>query len=269
MARILFFILAGYFLLTVVVYLMQRQLQYYPPRNAPATPEKQGVPFMREVRIKTDDGYDHLAWFTPPRDKGGYVIVMYHGNAGHIGDRAIKLPYYVEKGFGVLMCEYRGYGGNKGRPTEQGLYKDGRACIKWLQDQGYGAGKTVIYGESIGSGIAVQMAQEYQPAFLILEAPFSSAVDVAKGIYWFLPVDYMMKDRYENAAKILSVTSPLLIVHGDEDRTIPIHLAQKLFDAAKHPKEFVTINGGGHSDLYEHHAGHIISEWLEKKIAVQ
>jgi fermentation-respiration switch protein FrsA (DUF1100 family) len=123
----------------------------------------------------------------------------------------------------------------------------------------------VIYGESIGSGVAVQMASEIQPKVLILEAPFSAAADVARLRYPWLPVGLLLKDKFDNMAKIGDIRSSLLIIHGDEDATVPIELSQKLFRGARHPKEYVTVNGAGHADLYDHHAGHIIIEWLGKQ----
>lgn len=265
-ARLLYYVIVVYGLTLIAAYLLQRQLQYFPNKKSPGTPAQNNLPEMREIRVTTDDRCENIAWFAPPRSPSGRVAVFFHGNAGHMGDRAIKARYFIEKGHGVLFCEYRGYGGNKGSPCEQGFYKDARACLKWLEAQGYTNAQIVLYGESIGSGVAVQMAFETQPPLLILEAPFTSAVDVAKTAYFFLPVDMLMKDRFDNLEKIAAIKSQLLIVHGDEDETIPVSLAEKLFSAANHPKEFITINGGHHNDLYEHHAGHVITDWLGKKV---
>src|SRR5690606_7238404 len=135
--------------------------------------------------------------------------------------------------------------------------------------QDYTPAQFVLYGESIGSGVAVQMAREVQPRYLILEAPFTSAADVAKDKYFFLPVDMLMKDRYDSIDKIPEITSSLLIVHGDEDAVVDQKLGKKLYDKANHPKEFISINGGHHADLYEHHAGHVIIDWLNKQVTAE
>jgi fermentation-respiration switch protein FrsA (DUF1100 family) len=269
LARIVFQLLAVYVVVLIAVYLAQRSLQYFPDKNYPGTPQDSGVPDMEIVELKTEDGLTLNAWFAPPPKKDGQIVVLFHGNAGHIGHRAIKARHFIDRGIGVLLVEYRGFGGNPGRPTEQGLYHDGRAALRFLEQREYTVSQLILYGESIGSGVAVQMALEIQPRYLILEAPFSSAADVAKMQYFFLPVDFLMKDRYDNIKKIADIKTNLLIVHGDEDMVIPIELAQMLFVRANHPKEFITINGGHHNDLFDHHAGHIINDWLEKQITAE
>lgn len=252
-----------YMLVLVALYLAQRHLQYFPDTKPPGTPEANRLPDMRVVTAKTEDGLSLLAWFAPPRKKDGKIIVMYHGNAGTIANRAVKARYFLEQGYGIYMCEYRGYGGNAGSPSEDGLYKDGRSALKWLEGEGYSPAQFILYGESLGTGVAVQMALEIQPKQMILEAPFSSAVAVAQKQYFFVPVSLLMKDKYDSVEKIGQIRSSILIVHGDEDETIPLSLAQDLYKAANHPKKFITINGGGHTDLYDHHAGHIILDWLD------
>ncbi|TAL40307.1 MAG: alpha/beta hydrolase [Alphaproteobacteria bacterium] len=264
--RLILEIAAFYALVVVFVYFYQRNLQYFPDRSKPGTPKANDVPEMSIINIKTADGLDLVAWFAPPRQKGGKIVVLFHGNAGNLAGRAIKARYFIDRGYGCLLCEYRGFGGNPGRPTEQGLYHDARGALKWLEDNGYIPAQLVIYGESIGTGVAVQVASEIQPRQLILEAPFASAVEIAKRSYPILPVDWMMHDRYDSIGKIGKVHCSLLIVHGDEDPVIPIDSGKRLFDAANHPKEFCAITGGGHSDLYDHHAGHIISDWLDLQV---
>lgn len=262
MARILFLIVGTYIGFLVLVYFGQRYLQYYPDRSRPGTPAANGLKEMQELRVRTEDGLDLLAWFAPPKKKNGKVIVFYHGNAGNIADRASKARHFLDAGYGVYLCEYRGYGGNKGFISEEGLYRDARAALKWLEANGYAPAQWIIYGESLGSGVAVQMAAEFQPKILILESAFGTAVDIAKKAYFWLPVGFLMKDRYESINKIKAVKSSLLMIHGSKDELVPYGLGKKLYDAANHPKEFITIDGGGHNDLYDHHAGRIILERL-------
>jgi hypothetical protein len=173
------------------------------------------------------------------------------------------MKQFIRAGYGVYLCEYRGYGGNRGSISEDGIYKDARSALTWLDANGYSPSQWVLYGESLGSGPAVQMAGEFQLKTLILEAAFSSATDVAKELYPWLPVDYLIKDKYDNISKIKAVRAALFMIHGDEDAVIPPHLAQKLYDAANHPKQLDIIDNGHHNDLYEHHAGSIIMDWLE------
>lgn len=263
LARILFFLILSYAFIAVMAYFGQRYLQYFPNRSYPGKPADNDAGNMQELWVKTEDGLSLLAWFAPPREQDGKVIVLYHGNAGHIGHRAAKMQQFIRKGYGVYLCEYRGYGGNPGSISEDGLHKDARSALKWLDSHGYPPSQWIIYGESLGSGPAVQMAAEFQPKILVLEAAFSSALDVARVAYPWLPVDYLMKDRFDNMSKIKSVRASLMMIHGDEDTVIPPPLAQKLYDAANHPKELAMIDGGRHNDLYEHHAGSIIMDWLE------
>lgn len=268
-ARLIFQLFIVYAVVVLLVYLNQRNMQYFPARIHPGSPKENNVPEMKEVFLETEDGLKLLAWFAPPKHKNGKIVVYYHGNAGHIGYRAGKARYFIENGYGILLVEYRGFAKNPGKPSEKGFYKDGLAALKWLEAQDYTPAQFVFYGESIGSGVAVQMARDVQPRYLILEAPFTSAADVAKGTYFFLPVDLLMKDRYDNIDKIPEITSSLLIVHGDEDEVISQKLGKKLYDKANHPKEFISINGGHHADLYEHHAGHVIIDWLNKQVAAE
>jgi fermentation-respiration switch protein FrsA (DUF1100 family) len=257
----------GYLALIVVMYLAQRRLQYFPDKNSPGKPADVGLKDMQTVTVTTTDSLELIAWFASPKAKTGKIVIIYHGNAGNIANRAIKAAHFMERGYGVFLCEYRGFGGNPGKPTEDGLYIDARAAIKWLEGKGYTTGQFVIYGESIGTGVAVQMAFEIQPRQLILEAPFSSATDVAKRSYGFIPVEKLILDRYDSLGKIQDVKTSLFIIHGDEDVVIPIDLSKKLFEFANHPKEFITIERGGHSDLYNHHAGHVIGDWLDKQVS--
>jgi fermentation-respiration switch protein FrsA (DUF1100 family) len=269
MLRLIFYTAFAYVSVVLLMYFFQRNFQYFPQQNTVTPPKEAGVPQMQEVLIKTEDNLNLIAWYAPPKNKGDKVVVLYHGNAGNISHRAIKAAYFLDKGYGVLLCEYRGYGGNPGKPSEEGLYKDGRAALWFLKENDIDASQIVIYGESIGTGVAVEMARLIQAHQLILEAPFTSALDVAKISYYWLPLKHLMKDRFDSLSKIKDVKSSLLVVHGDEDGIIPIALGKQLYEAANHPKELITINGGGHSNLYEHHAGHIIVEWLDKQVEIE
>lgn len=265
MTRILFFLLISYLGIVIVTYFGQRYLQYSPDRSTPGKPTDNDGREMQELRVRTEDGLDLLAWFAPPKKKGERIIVLFHGNAGHIGHRAYKIRQFIDAGYGVYLCEYRGFGGNRGSISEDGLYKDARSALRWLDTHGYPPSQWIIYGESLGSGPAVQMAVEFQPKTLILEAAFSSALDVGKELYFWLPVDYLIKDKFDNISKIKDVRSNLLMIHGDEDEVIPYRLAQKLYDAANHPKQLVIIDDGHHNDLYEHYAGDIVLKWLREQ----
>jgi uncharacterized protein len=261
--RLLAAFAATYMVLCGFMFFYQRHLLYFPASGRqPPDPVRAGVPEIGLVRVETADGLSLLAWFAPPRAAGAPVVLYFHGNGGTIGDRGHKAALLMKAGYGIFLAEYRGYGGNPGSPTEDGLYADAEAALAWLAGQGYGPERIVLYGESLGTGVAVEMAVRHTVRGLILEAPFSSMADAAKTAYGWLPVDLLLKDRYDNAAKIASVKVPLLILHGDADHVVPSALGQKLFAAAGGDKEFVLIPGGGHSDLYDHGAWDAMERWL-------
>ncbi len=237
----------AYLAVVALVFVFQRSLQYFPSTDARDAAERTGG-LMQTVTYRTEDGLEIAGWFHPPRD-GLPTLVRFHGNGGQHGDRAGAMQPYMARGYGVLLAGYRGYGGNPGKPTEDGLYADGRAALAWLAGQGIEAGSVVLYGESLGTGVAVQMATEHAVAGLVLEAPFTSAVDVGQAVYRWLPVRLLMWDRFDNASKIGRIAAPLLLMHGDADRVIPIHFGRRLFEAANEPKTALFVPGGGHSDL--------------------
>jgi fermentation-respiration switch protein FrsA (DUF1100 family) len=179
------------------------------------------------------------------------VLVVFHGNAGHIGDRVPKFDELMDAGYGLLLAGYRGYGGNPGRPSEADLTGDARLLLDWLAGQGIGPARTVLYGESLGTGIAVKMAAERPAAALVLESPYTSIADVAQMHYWYLPAKWLLLDKWNSMAHIGRIEAPLLVVHGARDRTIPARYGQRLFAAAPDPKEIFMLDQGAHNDLYE------------------
>jgi fermentation-respiration switch protein FrsA (DUF1100 family) len=251
---VLFFVAiigALYLALVVYLYVIQERILYHPNLIRPRLQEW-GAADMAEVTLKTADGLELNAWYKPARE-GRPTILHFHGNAGHIGGRGRKLSPYREAGFGLLLVDYRGYGGNAGTPSEQGLYHDGRAALAFLTASGVPASRIVLYGESLGSGVATQMARELaekEPvAALILEAPFSAAGDVGAYHYPYIPVRTLLRDRFASIEKIAQVKTPVMIVHGEDDRTIPVVLGRNLFAAAREPKQGQWIPQAGHVNL--------------------
>jgi fermentation-respiration switch protein FrsA (DUF1100 family) len=275
--RIIGFLAAFYVLLVGAVYLFQRNLIYFPDRSR-VTPAGFGVGEMAPVTLSTADGFDLVAWWRAPEAAGAPVVVFYHGNAGHIGNRGFKIRSFLDQGWGVLLTTWRGYSGNPGRPTEQGLYADGRAALAFLQKEGIARDRIVLYGESLGSGVAVQMASEAGTesgpggtAFgaLVLEAPFTSAVDVGARAYPIFPVRYLMHDRFDSAAKIGRVRVPLLIVHGERDRVVATAFGRRLLDAAHEPKEGRFIPGAGHNNLYDFGAAQVVVDFIRRRLVAK
>lgn len=252
MKLVLLKILGVYIAVVLLITVFQRSLQYHPETSPPGPPSLYGVPEFTEIELRTADGLDLFAWYAEPRDENGPVVAYMHGNAGHVGFRNLRAREFLSRGFGMLLIEYRGFGGNPGRITEEGLHADGRAGIEWLQKQGVPVDRIVLYGESIGSGIATQLATEYDAGALILEAPLDSAVSVGRRIYPFLPVGLLMFDRFDNIERIDGIDMPLLVMHGTADQVVPYEFGKRLFDAAREPKTMITVEGGRHENHYEY-----------------
>ncbi len=232
----------------------------YHPAGAP-NPIDADIAGMLVVSYGTSDGLVLGGWYRPAR-AGLQTLVYFHGNAGHLGDRLILVQPYLDAGYGVLLAGYRGYGGNPGRPGEEGFYADGRAALAWLAANGVAPSRTVLFGESLGTGVAVQMAVEYRIAGLVLQSPFTSVVDVGQDKVPWLPVSLLMTDRFDSLSKISRITAPLLLIHGEADRVVPIHLGRRLFEAAPEPKTAQFVPGAGHNDLHRFGAGEAVLEFL-------
>ncbi|MCB1782963.1 MAG: alpha/beta hydrolase [Alphaproteobacteria bacterium] len=247
---IVFFVLGVYLLVVGYLYYAQRTLMYFPDKKAAEVPYG-----LQTVTVSTSDGVLLTSWYMPPTSKDKPVLLYFHGNGGKASDRYQKIQTYTKAGYGVLLAEYRGFGGNAGHITEQGLYLDGRAWMHWLMDgKNIPASKIVLYGESLGSGVAVQLATEFSVSGLVLEVPYLSMLDMAKHSYPYVPVNLMLKDRFMNSEKIANINMPLLVMHGGEDEIIPLAQAEALYALAKEPKTFVGFPKGHHTDLYQYGA---------------
>lgn len=264
---IVYFIM-GYCALLLFLYIMQRSFIYFPAQNL-GRPSEYGLSSMEGITVETEDGLKLTGWFQPPADHNKPVIVMFHGNGGHIGIRNFKADGFIKRGYGFLLAEYRGYGDNPGKPSEEGFYNDGKAYIDWLiEDNNVQKQHIVLYGESLGSGVAVQMAQEYQDfAAMVLEAPFTSLPDLAKPRFFYVPLQWLMRDRYHSARKIGDVRLPILIIHGRRDMIVPFRFGEKLYEAANEPKVMEDFDFGMHNDLYMHGAGDVILRFLDKYVS--
>ena len=242
-------ILGGLFVIGTVLmslFLLQRGLIYHPHRAPVAMPPAQLYPGLRDVNITTEDGVALCAWYWPAESERPAVLFL-HGNAGDRSYRLDILRGLHARGYTVLSLDYRGYGGSAGMPSEDGLYLDAEAAATWLKRNGHD--QLLYFGESLGTGVAVELARRSPPAALILEAPFDSLTEVAGYHFPWLPVRWMLRDRFDSAAKIGRIEAPLLIIHGDEDRVVPQARGRALFEAAAEPKTWIPIPGAGHNDL--------------------
>ena len=238
------FVIFGGFV--ALMYVAQRSLMYFPER-ARTPPAEAGLPNAEEVVLDSTDGARVIVWHVPARGEKP-AVVYFHGNGGSLRMRANRFRALTEDGTGLVALSYRGYAGSSGSPSEAGLIADGEAAYRFAAAR-YPAERSVLWGESLGSGVAVAIAAEHKVSRAVLDAPFTSAADVAGLVYWFLPVQLLMKDPFHSDRRIANVKVPLLVLHGERDRVVPIVLGERLYALANEPKRFVRFPAGGHSDL--------------------
>ena len=234
------------------LWVFQRNLMYHPDGAARVAPSQYSTLHgVEEVSFTTADGLALVAWYTPA-PAGRPTVVMFHGNAGSLRRDGHRLSQFRDAGFGALLVSYRGYSGNAGTPTEEGLYADARAALDWLASTGVASESIVLYGISLGSGVATKMAAEREFAAVVLEAPFTSITDVAALRLPIVPVRWLIEDRYESLSRIRAITEPLLVMHGDRDYVVPQRFGRRLFAAANAPKEGFWPSRVGHNDVFDH-----------------
>jgi hypothetical protein len=247
-----------------VIYLVQRSLMYYPERQR-TPPAEAGLPDVQEMVLDTADGEKVVAWYAPPKQDLSQqdlpLVLYFHGNAGSLRHRAERFRALIEAGFGLVALSYRGYGGSTGTPSESGLIADAQAAYAFAVAR-TAPERIVAFGESLGTGVAVALAATHRVGRLVLEAPFNSAVEIGARVYWFLPVRALMKDTFRSDLRIGKVTTPVLVLHGERDRVIPIASGERLFSFANEPKQFVRFAQGGHDDLERYGALDAVRRFL-------
>ena len=242
-------------------YLSQRQLMYFPTRER-VQPRDVGLVDVQEVALRNRAGETLLSWFGGAR-AGKPTILFFHGNGGAVNHRAHRFRGLMADGFGLFMLGYPGYGGSDGRPSEQAFLEAARLAYEYLRGEGLEPDDIVIYGESIGSGVAIQLAATVGAKGLVLEAPLSSAVDVAREHYPWLLTGLLMKDTYRSIDYIDRIDMPMLVMHGENDQIVPIGLGRKLFKEALDPKTFVPLPEAGHNDLHLYPTDEIAGDFIE------
>jgi pimeloyl-ACP methyl ester carboxylesterase len=251
---------AGYVLVAAAMFAMQRNLLYVPGSKTFEPPSAVGLAGFEPVTLTTADNIELKGWYSPPPHNPAPVFVYMHGNAGTLADRAERFELFRKEGFGVLAISWRGFGGSGGSPTEAGLLEDGRAALKRLQADGIGLERVVMFGESLGSGVAVQLAAQAdtRPGALVLDAPFTSTADVARLRYGFLPVGLLMKDQFRSDLHAPAVSVPVMVLHGTADRVTPFHFGKQLSEMFAGPVTFMRLEGAPHiADLTPHSWGAI------------
>ncbi len=207
-----------------------------------------GITGLRVISVSAEGGLAATAWFVPACD-GLPTIVFLHGNAGNIGDREDRMAAFARAGIGILMVEYPGYGGELGTPSEKGLLEAGGRALDFLDREGVPSTRVILYGESIGTGIATRLAMEREVGGLILESPYTSILDIARQLVPWLPVRLLLSERFEQLSLIAMVHAPLLILQGSLDRVVPPAMGRAVLAAANQPKRLWTAPGAGHNDL--------------------
>ncbi|APB35214.1 hydrolase of the alpha/beta superfamily [Gloeomargarita lithophora Alchichica-D10] len=229
--------------LLLLLILGQSRLMYFPSRQIINTPQDTGLDY-ENLRLTTSDGVSISAWWMPVANPQAPVILFAHGNGGNISYRLPYIRIFHQMGFASLFFDYRGYGESEGQPSEQGTYLDGEASWNYLtQNRKITPQRIIIYGESLGGGIATYLAAKYQPAGLILGSTFTSIPDRAKELFPLMPIDLIAQFQYHNLGRLAQIQSPVLIIHSPQDEIIPFHHGQKLYEAANEPKFFLEIHG--------------------------
>ena len=235
-----------YGLIGALMYVAQRSLMYF-PEALHTPPAAAGFPRAEEVVLDTEDAERVIVWHVPPA-AGQKVIVYFHGNGGALRYRAHRFKMLTADGTGLVALSYRGYGGSTGHPTEAGLLADGSAAYGFAAAH-YPADRLVLWGESLGSAVAVALAAEQPVGAIILEAPFTSTADVGARAYWYMPVRALLKDQFHSDERIARVRAPVLVLHGARDEVVPIEFGERLYALIEAPKRFVRFPDGNHNDL--------------------
>jgi fermentation-respiration switch protein FrsA (DUF1100 family) len=265
MSGVLEFILyaaIAYVVVVAIAYAVQRKLVYFPDATR-VEPAHLGLEGVREIELATPDGASIVSWFSPA-PSGQPTLLYFHGNGSNLAGRALRLARYQNARLGVCMMSWRSYSGSTGRPSERANVADARLVCDHLASLGVRPADIILYGESLGTGVAVQLATEVPVAGVVLDAPFTSIVDLGAKAYPFLPVRWLMRDRYESARRIAGIAAPLLILHGALDRVVPVAMGRRLHALARHPKKLVVSPNGSHVDLDQHGAVDVLRQWIDE-----
>jgi fermentation-respiration switch protein FrsA (DUF1100 family) len=227
----------------------EQQSMYYPTRDIVRTPSDAGLPF-ESVVLETPDGETLHGWWVPSGGPDAPVVLFFHGNGGNVSHRLEKLAVFRDIGADTLIIDYRGYGRSSGTPSEQGIYRDARAAYQWLTTtRRVDPDRIVVYGESLGSAVAVHLAAEAPMGGVVVESGFTSVTDIAQKRLPFLPVQWILKHKFDSLEKVPRINAPLLILHSRQDELFEMSHPERLLAAAESPKRLVEMQGG-HNDAY-------------------
>lgn len=238
---------ALYLAALAALYLAQRSLIYPIPAGGRVAPRDAGLPEAEEHVLATEDGERVIVWHVPPKGDRA-VIIYFPGNGDTLGGCAGRFRDIVAEGNGLLALSYRGYAGSTGKPSEAGLLRDAEAAYAFASTR-YKPDRIVLWGFSLGTGVAVALGGRHRIGKLVLEAPYTSIADLAAALFPFAPVRHFVRDSFRSDERILQIAAPLLVMHGARDFTIAISFGERLFALARQPKQFVRFPDGGHDDL--------------------
>ena len=250
-----------YLIILGFLYFYQRNLMYHPDENN-YFGDQLSVD-IKKVKVITDDNIDLLGWYHEKDIKKYKTILFFHGNAGSLENRIHKLNHFRDMNVNFLIIAWRGFSGNNGNPSEKGLYIDGESAINWLQNKGIEEENIIIYGESLGTGVATHLSQNKNFGGLILETPFTSMIDAAKIFYPYIPVSLLLKDKFENKNKIKNVTFPVLIMHGEMDQIVPFFMGKKIYEIANEPKYSYFTKHDNHMMEYDENLIKVLNSFLK------
>jgi fermentation-respiration switch protein FrsA (DUF1100 family) len=262
--KLLLGLAAVYGVIAVAAYLGQRKLMYFPDRQR-VLPAQAGLANVEERVLKTPDGERVIAWYGKARP-GQPTLLYFHGNGGSLANRAERIRRFMNEGWGVYMMTYRGYGGSTGSPTEVDNVADARLAHGALVHEGVPPSSIILYGESLGTGVATRIAVERPSAGLILETPYTSIVDIAALRYPYLPARRFLQDRYQTVKYIANVKVPVLILHGEHDQVVPVAMGREVARLANEPKRLVVFPDASHNNLYVdgNNAIAAVRQWIEE-----
>jgi len=249
-------LLVPYLAAATALYVYQRDLIYLPPQAMIEAPPKDSI--YEVLPVKAPDGGRLMVWTAPARE-GLPTFVFFHGNASNIADFAELGTAFHRRGWGVVLAAYRGYSGNSGKPSEKGLMEDARAILAALPS----GGPVILWGHSLGSGVAAQMAAEGRAKALVLESPYTSLADLGAGLYPIFPVRFLLTDTFDTAALVKDIKVPVLIFHSTDDPVVPYAMGEKLAARFGDRARFVSFDRLGH---YPHQIdlSGPVADWLEK-----
>ena len=261
LAVILLTFVFAYFLLLIFTYFFQRNLLYHP--NVNSYSDDKILVNIKKVKIKTNDNIDLISWYHKKNKKDYKTILFLHGNAGSLENRIHKINHFKNMNVNFLIIAWRGFSGNEGSPSEEGLYEDANAAVRWLEFNGIKKKNIIIYGESLGTAIALEIAQNKNFAGIILESPFTSMIDAGKKKYPILPVKLLLKDKYQSDIKIKNIQSPILIMHGKADNLVPFNMGEKMYELADNPKYSYFTEYDNHMMHYDEKLVNVLKKFIK------